>query len=194
VILYFLISKTLSITHLVPDNMPSPNPVEAPEHVLKLLSELHKTSLDQEATITPGSKKFLSTDKLGDLDDRQPASANADFDKLMIDKFIALDEDKCQFMYQLMTATGATNVIEAGTSFGVSTIYLALAVAKNKAATGREGKVIATEKEPEKAAVARKYWKQCGEAVEKEIDLRVGDLLKTLQTDLPQVDLLLLDS
>jgi len=174
--------------------MPSLNPIEAPEHVLKLLSELHKTSLDQEATINPGRTKFFSTDQLGDLEDRQPASSNADFDKLMIDKFIALDEDKCQFMYQLMTATGATNVIEAGTSFGISTIYLALAVAKNKAATGREGKVIATEKEPEKAAVARKYWKQCGEAVEKEIDLRVGDLLKTLQTDLPQVDLLLLDS
>ncbi|PPJ58374.1 hypothetical protein CBER1_10781 [Cercospora berteroae] len=111
----------------------------------------------------------------------------------MLDKFIALDQDKCQFVYQLINATGATNVVEAGTSFGVSTIYLALAVAQTKAATGKAGTVIATEKEPQKAEIARGYWKQCGSAVEQQIDLRVGDLLETLKTDLPQIDLLLLD-
>ena len=169
--------------------MPSPSPVDAPEHVLKLLSQLHQISSDQEATITPGHKKYSSPDQFS-----PPHAGTAEFDKLMLDKFIALDEDKCQFMYQLVTATGATNVVEAGTSFGVSTIYLALAVAKNKAASGRNGKVIGTEKEPEKAEVARKYWKDCGELVEREIDLRIGNLLETLQHDLPQVDLLLLDS
>jgi predicted O-methyltransferase YrrM len=112
----------------------------------------------------------------------------------MLDKFIALDEDKCHFMYQLIHAIGATNVIEAGTSFGVSTIYLALAVSQVKAATGKSGTVLATEKEPEKAQIARQYWEQCGSAVQSEIDLRVGDLLETLQTGLPKVDLLLLDS
>lgn len=87
---------------------------------------------------------------------------------------------------------GATNVVEAGTSFGVSTIYLALAVGENKARTGRAGKVIATEKGESKAQVARGYWRECG--VEGEIELRVGNLLETLKGDLPQVDLLLLDS
>lgn len=105
-----------------------------------------------------------------------------------------MDEDKCHFVYQLIAATGATNIVEAGTSFGVGTIYLALAVAKNKAATGKSGRVIATEKETSKADVARDYWRQCGPAVAGEIDLRVGDLLETLQTDLPEIDLLLLDS
>lgn len=138
--------------------------------------------------------KVMSSDILDDMEDRG-ASRHDEFDKLMLDKFIALDEDKCQFVYQLISALGATNVVEAGTSFGVSTIYLALAVAKTKAATGKSGKVIATEKEAQKADVARKYWMQCGEAVEREIDLRVGDLLETLKTDLPEeVDLLLLDS
>lgn len=123
--------------------------------------------------------------------DRDPDDA---FDELMVDKFIALDEDKCRFVYQLINATGATHVVEAGTSFGVSTIYLALAVAQTKVATGKEGKVIATEKEPSKAATARNYWKQCGELVEKQIDLREGNLLETLKRDVPAVDLLLLDS
>ena len=82
----------------------------------------------------------------------------------------------------------------SGTSFGVSTIYLALAVAKAKAAYGKEGTVIATEKEEHKAEKARSYWKQCGSVVESQIDLRVGDLLETLKKDVPVVDLLLLDS
>lgn len=163
--------------------MASPSPVDAPEHVLQLLSKLHKISLDQEATIST-SGKLASPD----------IASKPDFDEIMLDKFIALDEDKCHFMYQLITATGATNVVEAGTSFGVSTIYLALAVAKNKAATGKAGRVIATEKEASKAEIAKEYWKECGETVEEQIDLRVGDLLETLKKDVPQVDLLLLDS
>lgn len=76
----------------------------------------------------------------------------------------------------------------------MSTIYLALAVAQTKAMTGKSGVVIATEKEAQKAEVARRYWEQCGGGVEREIDLRVGDLLETLKVVLPLVDLLLLDS
>lgn len=109
--------------------MSSPNPVDAPQHVLQLLSELHKKSLKQEALISKNGK-FISTTLLGKLEDKDAAAKQAEFDQVMLDKFIALDEDKCQFTYQLINAMGATNVIEAGTSFGVSTIYLALAVAK----------------------------------------------------------------
>jgi predicted O-methyltransferase YrrM len=174
--------------------MSSPSPVQAAPHILQLLTQLHQISLEQEAGISKTGKVF-SSDVLGDLEDKRSASDPRDaFDRLMLDKFIALDEDKCQFVYQLINAMGATNIVEAGTSFGVSTIYLALAVAKTKAATGKSGVVIATEKEREKAAIARKYWAQCGEVVEQQIDLREGDLLETLKEGLPQVDLLLLDS
>lgn len=168
--------------------------ISAPEHVLRLLSELHQKSLEQESVLSKTGKVF-SADVLGDLEDQHVHAKAADeFDKLMLDKFIALDEDKCQFTYQLINAMGATNVVEAGTSFGVSTIYLALAISKVKAATGKSGTVIATEKEAPKAEIARGYWAQCGKAVEQEIDLRVGDLLETLKEGLPQIDLLLLDS
>ncbi|KAL4954018.1 S-adenosyl-L-methionine-dependent methyltransferase [Aspergillus filifer] len=184
----------------------SPNPIDAPAHILALLDTLHATSLAQEAAITsPNSNgKVFSSDIVCDVNNNLPldrtststpdtTNRNA-FDTLMLDKFIALDQDKCQFMYQLLTAMDATNVVEAGTSFGVSTIYLALAVAKVKSLTGKQGTVIATEKEQSKADVAREYWEQCGEAVSSQIDLRVGDLLETLKVDLPnKVDLLLLD-
>jgi predicted O-methyltransferase YrrM len=169
--------------------MTTPSPVKAPNHVLELLSRLHKLSLEQEAAISNTETGNVNIAKIrGDLGSREA------FDKLMLDKFIALDEDKCHFMYQLINAMGATNIVEAGTSFGVSTIYLALAVGQTTIATGKSGTVIATEKEPTKAAVARDYWNQCGELVQKYIDLREGDLLETLKQDVPQVDLLLLDS
>jgi predicted O-methyltransferase YrrM len=174
--------------------MSAPTPIDASPHILELLSRLHQTSLDQEAKISKSGKVFSHTVR-GDLEDKTSGGTVDDqFDKLMLDKFIALDEDKCHFMYQLIHAIGATNVIEAGTSFGVSTIYLALAVSQVKAATGKSGTVIATEKEFEKAQIARQYWEQCGAAVQSEIDLRVGDLLETLESGLPKVDLLLLDS
>ncbi|KAF6807061.1 hypothetical protein CSOJ01_08406 [Colletotrichum sojae] len=118
--------------------------------------------------------------------DSQPASA-------ALDRFVALEPDKCALVYLLLRATGARSVVEAGTSFGVSTIWLALAVGQNATAQGASGKVIATENEPTKAKRAREHWKKAGEDVEKWIELREGDLRETLKTDLPEVDFLLLD-
>lgn len=158
-----------------------PNPVIAPPHVHELLDRLHARSAEQEATIDSAAYKTAGT---------------SSFDDLMRDKFVALDQDKSQFVYQVARMTGATSAVEAGTSFGVSTIYLALAVGQNVAA-GRgagPGKVIATEKEPEKVKLARAHWLEVGAEVEPYIELREGDLLETLSKDLPEVDLLLLDS
>jgi predicted O-methyltransferase YrrM len=86
----------------------------------------------------------------------------------MLDNFVALERDKCQLAYLLARSIGAKNVIEAGTSFGVSTIYLALAVGQNVELGGQgHGKVIATEKEPTKASRAKEHWEEAGEEVEK---------------------------
>jgi predicted O-methyltransferase YrrM len=58
------------------------------------------------------------------------------------------------------------------------------------------GRVVATEKEPTKAARAREHWAEAGDEVVGVIELREGDLLETLnRDDMPeQVDFLLLDS
>ncbi|KAK4083798.1 uncharacterized protein Triagg1_1460 [Trichoderma aggressivum f. europaeum] len=156
---------------------PSPNPVVAPYHVHALLNRLHEESLTQEAALP---STYLS---------------NPDgFDDLMRDKFIALDQDKCQFVYQLARAIGARNIAEIGTSFGVSTIYLALAVGSNVERLGGEGKIIATEKEHTKAEKARQHWREAGDdLVTRHIDLREGDLLETLKNNIPQLDLVLID-
>lgn len=122
----------------------------------------------------------------------------------MRDKLIALEPEKCDFLYLLARASGAMNIAEAGTSFGVSTIYLALAVGQNVASKliepimpGKGGKVIATEKEESKAAKAREHWQLAGQEVAPWIKPLEGDLLVTLPKELREtdaVDLLLLDS
>ncbi|CAK7219534.1 hypothetical protein SBRCBS47491_003885 [Sporothrix bragantina] len=159
-----------------PTPLPEVNTLgDTPQHIRDLLARLHKLSLDQESNVTPESFKGVP------------------FDTFMQDKFIALEEDKCHFVYSLLRAINATTIVEAGTSYGVSTIYLALAAAANAAASAKKARVVATEHEPTKATQARAYWDECGPAVSEVIDLRVGDLRETLKTDLEDVDFLLLD-
>ncbi|KIY01163.1 uncharacterized protein Z520_02715 [Fonsecaea multimorphosa CBS 102226] len=155
----------------------SPSPVRAPPHVLALLDRLHAASRTQEDAIQPAEVETQG------------------FDNYMRDKFIALDRDKAEFVYQLCGAINAKNVVEAGTSFGVSTIYLALAVSANvkNDAAGGKGVVIATEYEKAKADKARQHWKEVGEDITGCIELREGDIRETLKKDLPEIDLLLLD-
>jgi predicted O-methyltransferase YrrM len=146
--------------------------IQASPATLELLRILHTHALTEPP--------YISTD------DQAPAAA--------LDRFVALDPDKCALVYLLLRSGGARYVVEAGTSFGLSTMYLALAVGQNCAARGVEGKVIATENEPSKAAKAREYWRTAGDEIEKWIDLREGDLRETLAKDLPsEIDFLLLD-
>ncbi|KAF2094066.1 hypothetical protein NA57DRAFT_46778 [Rhizodiscina lignyota] len=144
-------------------------------HILSLLDHLHKLSLDQEAkldiTALPHDSVHVATR----------------------DAFIALEQEKCHFVYQIARAVNAKTIVEAGTSFGVSTIYLSLAANANVGVSGGKSTVIATEHEPSKAAQARKHWAEVGEDITSNIDLRVGDLRDTLKENMPEVDLFLLD-
>ncbi|CAG8178100.1 hypothetical protein PENNAL_c0051G10823 [Penicillium nalgiovense] len=158
----------------------SPSPLAASPEVLALLKDLHTKSLTQEATVDWQSL---------------PQQCTTDFDSIMLDKFIALDQDKCELVYHILRSINAKTVVEAGTSFGVSTIYLALAVAENakRVSATTKPRVIATEKEESKAKLARAHWATAGKEIEDVIDLRVGDLRETLTSDLGTVDFLLLD-
>src|SRR5664279_1326423 len=54
------------------------------------------------------------------------------------DKLVALDRDKAEFCYQLCRASNARRIVEIGTSYGISTLYLAAAVRDNIGAGGGE--------------------------------------------------------
>jgi predicted O-methyltransferase YrrM len=102
------------------------------------------------------------------------------------DKMVALEREKAEYCYLLCRALRARRVVEAGTSFGVSTLYLAAAVRDNGGGT-----VIATEHESSKAEVARQNFAAAGLA--DCIDLREGDLARTLEDLESPTDFLLLD-
>ncbi len=102
------------------------------------------------------------------------------------DKFICLDRSQGVFCYLLARALGARRIVEFGTSFGVSTIYLALAVRENGG-----GRVIGTERVPAKAARARQHLREAG--LLELVEIREGDATETLRDLEGPVDLLLCD-
>ena len=109
----------------------------------------------------------------------------------MADKLVALDRDKAEFCYQVCRALRAKQVVEAGTAFGVSTLFLAAAVRENLKEDGGKGKVYGAEYEPGKTLIARQNFVEAG--LSEFIDLRDGDILQAFQ-DLPApIDFLLID-
>jgi predicted O-methyltransferase YrrM len=107
------------------------------------------------------------------------------------DKLVALDRDKAAFCYQLCRAIGARRIVEIGTSYGVSTLYLAAAVRDTVALAGGTGVVIGTEYEAGKAAAARANFAQAG--LEPFIELREDDLRQTLKALDGPIDFMLVD-
>lgn len=107
------------------------------------------------------------------------------------DKLVALDRDKAALCYQLCRANSARRIVEVGTSYGVSTLYLAAAVRDNIRVSGGDGLVIGTEYEPLKASAARGHFEEAG--LSRFIELREGDLRDTLKQIDGPVDFMLMD-
>jgi predicted O-methyltransferase YrrM len=102
--------------------------------------------------------QWMKGRRLTDLDDRDTLFLRR--------KLIALARDKGEFCYLMCRALGASRIVEVGTSFGVSTIYLAAGARDNLEAAG------------------------LGDVVE----LRVGDARETLGSLASPIDFLLIDS
>jgi predicted O-methyltransferase YrrM len=105
---------------------------------------------------------------------------------LLDNAFIPVSADAGRLLYVLARSAAPGTVVEFGTSFGISTIYLAAAVRDRGA-----GRVITTELHAGKAARARDYIAATGLA--DLVDLRVGDALQTLQDVTGGVSLAFLD-
>jgi predicted O-methyltransferase YrrM len=102
-------------------------------------------------------------------------------------RYLEISPDTGKLLYLLARATRARSIVEFGTSFGISTIYLASALRDNGG-----GKLIGTEFEKSKVARARENLRKAG--LDDLVEIREGDALETLAADLPQeIDLVLLD-
>ena len=101
--------------------------------------------------------------------------------------FLNVSAEFGRFLYMCARSRRAKQIVEFGTSFGISTIHLACALRDNGG-----GRLIGTELEPEKAQRAHQNLADAGLA--DLVEIRVGDALETLQIGIDgEVDLLLLD-
>jgi predicted O-methyltransferase YrrM len=110
-----------------------------------------------------------------------------DFYNLLKDLWLPVSHETGVLLYMLARSSNARNIVEFGTSFGISTLHMAAALRDNGG-----GLLISSEFEPSKVIQARKHLDEGGLA--DLIEIREGDALKTLAANLPaSVDLLLLD-
>ena len=110
-----------------------------------------------------------------------------DFYGQMKDFPLAVSRETGLLLYMLARSGGARTIVEFGTSFGISTLYLAAALRDNGG-----GVLITSEFEPSKVARARGNL-TAGGLIDL-VEIREGDALRTLAVDLPEtIDLVLLD-
>jgi predicted O-methyltransferase YrrM len=103
------------------------------------------------------------------------------------DFWLPVSRDTGALLYMLARSSNARTIVEFGTSFGISTVYLAAALRDNGG-----GRLITSEFEPSKVARARQHLTEAG--LIDLVEIREGDALRTLGVDLPEtIDLLLLD-
>lgn len=101
------------------------------------------------------------------------------------DAYIPITAEQGKFLYLTARLIDAKTIVEFGTSFGISALYLA------SAARANGGRFIGSEREPKKIAAARANLADAGLTGVSEV--RDGDALQTF-ADIPApIDLVLLD-
>ena len=138
------------------------------EKIRLLLNSLHNAANSQNEIIMS---------ELGPLFQEAQNDRDLAWDKIeqrLDDKYISLDPATGVFCYLFVRAIRARRIIEFGTSFGISTIYLGMAVRDNGG-----GMVIGTEMVEKKAKQASQNIAKVG--LSEFVDIRVGNALETLR-------------
>jgi predicted O-methyltransferase YrrM len=129
-------------------------------------------------------------DPLVRRESREASASHAserDHFRAMRHRYMAVGRDFGHLLYTLARVSKAKMIVEFGTSFGVSTIYLASAIRDNGG-----GKVITTEFIAEKAEVAKQNL--AAAELGRWVEFRVGDARETLKADISdEIDLVFLD-
>ncbi|MGO1055170.1 O-methyltransferase [Crossiella sp. CA198] len=150
----------------------------------------HSSTLEDPRVSAALTRMFASADQ---DETRLPPSWRTDFAAATPQEqadaaaeiFMPISAQGGRLLYNLIRAIRPTTVVEFGTSFGISTLYLAAAVRDNGS-----GHVITTELSAAKAEAARRTFTESG--LDDLITIRLGDARETLAEDTP-VDFVLLD-
>lgn len=103
----------------------------------------------------------------------------------MKDAYIAVSRGQGRLLYALARSAVAKNIVEFGTSFGISALYLGAAARDNG------GQVVTTEIEPNKIETATRNIREAG--LDDVVRLLPGDVMNTLADHPGPIDLLFLD-
>ena len=99
--------------------------------------------------------------------------------------YLPISKEQGAYIYELILSNNFKNLVEFGTSFGISTLYLAEGVKKTN------GHITTTEIVSNKCKEALKTFKKAG--LDNYISLLEGDALETLKNYNQPIDLLILD-
>jgi predicted O-methyltransferase YrrM len=156
------------------------------------------TTLTQPTLSTLLDRLFAESDALEDafrremesLSPEQRAADRADcrqFYGRLKDQPLPVSRTTGKLLYLLARSVRARNIVEFGTSFGISTLHLAAALRDNGG-----GRLIGSEFEPSKILRARENL--VAGRLSDLVEVREGDALETLARDLPDaIDFVLLD-
>ena len=152
--------------------------------VKPLLDRLFEQAAAASPETSPAAAS-LSAEEIGHL--MRSKTDYLDFYGHLKDFPLPVSRETGALLYMLARSCGARTIVEFGTSFGISTLHLAAALRDNGG-----GRLITSEFEPSKVARARDHL-TAGGLIDL-VEIRQGDALQTLSTDLPDlIDLVLLD-
>jgi predicted O-methyltransferase YrrM len=100
--------------------------------------------------------------------------------------YVPVSRSQGRMLYLVARSIEAHKIVEFGTSFGISTLYLAAAVKDNGG-----GIVVGSELEPSKHSKATEHLREAG--LDRFTDVRLGDALTTLADIEAPIDMVLLD-
>jgi predicted O-methyltransferase YrrM len=166
-------------TRADPMTTPAPNPITDPS-INAVIARLQSRATGQLPAL---AAHFALSAARGLVGIKPGPSADTAYFR---DKLLPIDPGQGWLIYMLCRSLAARRAVEFGTSYGVSTLYLAAAMRDQGG-----GLVIGTEIEPDKARHARANFTEAG--VADLIELREGDALETLKDCGGPVDFLLVD-
>lgn len=148
-------------------------------NVATLLDQLHQEAADQMPSVHTVVEQIQN-------ESTSQEEWPSDWAERMSSFYLPVSREQGRFLYQTVRATKAQYVVEFGTSFGISAIYIAAALNDNQG-----GKLVSAELIESKAVRARSHIHNLG--LSDYVDIRIGDALVTLRDPEKPIDILFLD-